>query len=103
MFVVGDKVRCINSRSSCERWGYAPNGNFEQLPAPHLPGLAHLKKFTVTQTRDYSDGSQQIWVQHKKGQTFYGPYLSTRFETLTKGLPVYEYKPDQQGDTDEDI
>lgn len=101
MFVVGDKVRCINSRGA-NGWAII-NGHLHTTVGNHLPGLAYRKKMTVTQTREFSDGSQQIWVKYRTLDTPVGPYLSTRFEMLTKGYTTYEYNPNQQGDTDEDI
>lgn len=89
MFNVGEKVRCINSR--------------DFYKVTHLPGLAYRKKMIVTQTRNWDDGSQSIWVKFKSHDVnTYGPYISIRFEPLNK--PAFlEYDPTQQGEDTDDI
>ncbi|QIG69383.1 hypothetical protein EVB79_013 [Rhizobium phage RHph_N3_13] len=94
MFNVGDEVICIDNLVWSPVWGRS-----------YVKGLkksgSTSKVYVVTNTQNYSDGSQRLWVMARRSVVLRGPYCSLRFEKVKS--VEYQYDPNQTGDTDEDI
>jgi len=97
MFSIGDIVRC-----TC-------GGIF---------GITLNQRFEIVRTKDWSDGSQSLWVRYvpkskstdraAQGKydetTIRGPYCHIRFEFEDRGLQSrFVYDPNQIGDREDDI
>lgn len=96
MFSTGQEIVFVDAKI----WGIY--GGYLRGHGLHTHTPSHKKVYAVTRTKDYSDGSQQLWVRARYGTQERGPFCSLRFKAFTDGK-MFRYDPSQLGDLDDDI
>lgn len=109
MFYVGQIVRCSDDRVN------AHSISVGLVRGPRHPKLSYYQRFEVARVKNWSDGSQSLFVvaRPKSQKTNRqppdpgerGPFSSLRFTIDPESIPtkMFHYDPSQLGDLDEGI